>query len=65
MNKNEFQDLKKILDNNQFFDKKQKVYVDKRLEDYSQNFGVQWNKFPLTQFDSHTGFPLTKNRLFQ
>ena len=25
MNKNEFQDLKKILDNNQFFDKKQKA----------------------------------------
>ena len=63
MNKNNFLNIKSILDNNDFFIKKENIYIDKRLEDYSPNFGLQWNKFPITQFDSHTGFPLTKNRL--
>jgi len=64
MNKDNFFNIKKILDNNEFFIKEKNVYVDNRTEDYSGNFGLQWNKFPLTQFDSHTGLPLTKNRLF-
>ena len=63
MNKNKFLNIKSILDNNDFFIKKDNIYIDKRLEDYSSNFGLQWNEFPITQFDSHTGFPLTKNRL--
>ena len=64
MNKDNFFNIKKILDNNEFFVKEKNVYVDNRTKDYSGNFGLQWNKFPLTQFDSHTGLPLTKNRLF-
>lgn len=63
MNRDEFINIKKILDNKDFFKKEKNVYIDKRTKDYSLNFGLQWNKFPLTQFDSHTGFPLTKNRL--
>ena len=34
-----------------------------RTEDYAVNFGLQWNKFALTQYDSFTGLPLTRNRL--
>ena len=26
---------------------------------YSDNFGLQWNKFKKTQFDSYTGLPLS------
>ena len=63
MNKNKFLNIKFILENKDFFIKKDNIYIDKRLEDYSSNFGLQWNEFPITQFDSHTGFPLTKNRL--
>ena len=63
MNKNEFLNIKSILDSNEFFIKKENIYIDKRLDDYSSNFGLQWNKFPTTQFDSHTGYPLTRNRL--
>jgi len=64
MNKDNFSNIKKILDNNKFFTKEKNIYVDNRTKDYSRNFGLQWNKFPLTQFDSYTGYPLTKNRLF-
>ena len=63
MNKDNFINIKKILDNKEFFSKEKNIYVDKRTKDYSVNFGLQWNMFPLTQFDSHTGLPLTKNRL--
>ena len=64
MNKDDFIKIKNILDNNDFFVKKDNVYIDKRLDDYSINFGIQWNEFPVTQLDSRTGFPLSKNRLF-
>ena len=64
MNKNEFLNIKNILDNNDLFLKKNNIYVDKRLEDYSENFGIQWKEFSKTQLDSFTGFPLSKNRLF-
>ena len=30
---------------------------------YASNFGLQWNKFQLTQFDSQTGLSLTEKRL--
>ena len=59
----EFINIKKILDKSEFFYKKDNVYIDKRTEDYATNFGLQWNKFTLTQYDSFTGLPLTKNRL--
>jgi len=59
----EFDNIKKILDNNSYFYKKDNIYIDKRTEDYAVNFGLQWNKFALTQYDSFTGLPLTRNRL--
>lgn len=58
----EFIKIKKILDNSKYFYKKDNVYIDKRTEDYATNFGLQWNKFTQTQYDSFTGLPLTKNR---
>jgi len=64
MNTSNLYEIQKILDSNEFFIKEKNIYVDKRNRDYSSNFGLQWNKFPLTQLDSYTGFPLTKNRLF-
>ena len=59
----EIDNIKKILDNSSYFYKKDNIYVDKRTEDYAVNFGLQWNKFALTQYDSFTGLPLTRNRL--
>ncbi|WP_083918835.1 class I SAM-dependent methyltransferase [Rudaea cellulosilytica] len=32
-------------------------------ENYANAFGEQWNRFPKTQLDSHTGLPLSENRL--
>ena len=43
--------------------KKGEVISLKKFDDYAQNFGLQWNEFQLTQFDSHSGLPLTENRL--
>jgi 2-polyprenyl-3-methyl-5-hydroxy-6-metoxy-1,4-benzoquinol methylase len=34
-------------------------------EGYAGNFGLQWNTFQLTQFDSRTGKTLTRDRLLQ
>jgi SAM-dependent methyltransferase len=34
-------------------------------EEYAGSFGLQWNKFRKTQLDSHTGLPLSSNRLFK
>lgn len=31
---------------------------------YSDNFGLQWNKFKKTQFDSYTGLPLSGKRFW-
>jgi len=33
-------------------------------ENYAQNFGLQWNRFRKTQLDSHTGAPISRERLF-
>lgn len=30
---------------------------------YTSAFGLQWNRFKLTQLDSHTGLPISKERL--
>jgi uncharacterized protein YbaR (Trm112 family) len=32
---------------------------------YTDNFGFQWNKFSKTQLDSHTGIPISEKRFFQ
>lgn len=34
-------------------------------EEYAGSFGFQWNRFRKTQLDSHTGLPLSSDRLFQ
>jgi ubiquinone/menaquinone biosynthesis C-methylase UbiE len=33
-------------------------------DNYAASFGLQWNKFKRTQFDSHTGRPFTAERLW-
>lgn len=33
-------------------------------DDYAGNFGLQWNRFRLTQLDSHTKLPLTSDRFW-
>jgi SAM-dependent methyltransferase len=33
-------------------------------ENYARNFGFQWNRFRKTQLDSHTGVPISRERLF-
>lgn len=33
------------------------------FDDYAENFGLQWNVFQKTQFDSETKLPLTETRL--
>src|SRR5262249_166019 len=33
-------------------------------ENCSKNFGFQWNKFRLTQLDSHTGLAVSRERFF-
>jgi SAM-dependent methyltransferase len=32
---------------------------------YSDSFGLQWNKFRLTQLDSHSGHPISANRFWK
>jgi SAM-dependent methyltransferase len=32
-------------------------------ENYARDFGMQWNRFPKTQLDSHTGLRLSEDRL--
>lgn len=32
-------------------------------EDYAADFGAQWQRFPKTQLDSHTGAPISHDRL--
>lgn len=32
---------------------------------YSESFGFQWNKFRQTQLDSHSGLPISRDRLFR
>lgn len=34
-------------------------------ENYAANFGFQWNRFPRTQLDSHTGVPISRARLLR
>src|SRR5690348_8374875 len=34
-------------------------------DNYAQSFGFQWNRYAKTQLDSHTGRPISRNRLFE
>jgi len=34
-------------------------------DNYAQSFGFQWNLYAKTQLDSHTGHPISRNRLFE
>ena len=47
---------------NKFIVKKD-VILSKKIDNYAENFGIQWNEFELTQFDSFTNLPNTENRL--
>ena len=33
-------------------------------ENYAKSFGLQWNRYPRTQLDSHSGLPITRDRFF-
>ena len=33
-------------------------------QNYASSFGFQWNRFPKTQLDSHSGVPISRNRFF-
>jgi uncharacterized protein YbaR (Trm112 family) len=33
------------------------------VDNYAGNFGFQWNRFRQTQLDSHTGVPISRERL--
>jgi SAM-dependent methyltransferase len=38
--------------------------LDNSEQNYSDNFGLQWNKFKKTQFDSHSGLNITEERFW-
>ena len=65
MSSEEFHKIKDILDKKSFFSINKDIYEDQRTKNYCSNFGLQWTKFAKTQFDSFTGFPLTKKRLLK
>ena len=60
-----FKNIKKILDNSSFFYKKNNIYIDKRTQDYAKNFGLQWNKFTLTQYVHSLVIHLENHRLLE
>ena len=35
------------------------------VDNYAGSFGLQWNRHRRTQLDSHTGLPISRNRLFE
>jgi SAM-dependent methyltransferase len=35
------------------------------VDNYGGSFGLQWNRHRRTQLDSHTGLPISRNRLFE
>lgn len=51
-------------DNGTLFPLNHGVYQVSGTEDYTGNFGFQWNKFRTTQIDSQSGIPLSKERFF-
>ena len=60
---NKLETIKKALKKNIFIEKKKNFFVKNNSYNYSKNFGIQWHNFQKTQYDSFTGYPLTKNRL--
>ena len=36
-----------------------------KYQGYADNFGLQWNKFQLTQFDSYNGTSNSEEKLFE
>ena len=52
-----------INNSNHKFIVKKDVILSKKIDNYAENFGIQWNEFELTQFDSFTNLPNTENRL--
>src|SRR5690606_22398618 len=34
-------------------------------DNYAEGFGYQWNRHRLTQLDSHSGLPISRERLFR
>ena len=65
MSKEKFLKIKDILNGQESFIKEKNIYKNKNIKDYCSNFGLQWNKFSKTQYDSYTGYPLTKKRLMK
>ena len=65
MSKEKFLKIKDILNGQESFIKEKNIYKNKNIRDYCSNFGLQWNKFSKTQYDSYTGYPLTKKRLMK
>ena len=60
-------DLKKILKDFKYIEESPNLFIPEnvnlKLTKDVENFGIQWNKFQKTQFDSHTGMDLTESRL--
>jgi SAM-dependent methyltransferase len=57
----------KLIDNNTGKEYKIVNSIPRFLDsdtNYSDNFGLQWNKFKKTQFDSYTGIPLSGKRFW-
>jgi len=67
MNKFNFE---KVINSNLFnyYKEIQGVWIKEKFKNhqgYADNFGLQWNKFQLTQFDSKNGTSNTEDRLFR
>jgi SAM-dependent methyltransferase len=45
------------------FPQRRGIYRFVNAKNYASSFGVQWNTYVLTQLDSHTGVPLSEERL--
>ncbi len=54
-----------LSDGGKKFEEKDGIIINSRLVEYTENFGLQWTEFQLTQFDSHTGGTGTRDRLEQ
>ena len=57
--------IRKWLERKKNIAVKDEVILLSKNQSYAENFGLQWNKFQLTQFDSYSNLPLTENRLIE
>ena len=59
--------LKEILKDFRYIEESPNLFIPENenllLTKDVENFGIQWNKFQKTQFDSHTGLNLSESRL--